>query len=110
MSYRSYEPGVTRSQPATPRRGVTSFTTVGGSAAIPLQPHRRDQMATDSLPVEHLFTMRPDADLARATVIKRGPHGTRVSAGVTGGTFEGPRLRGRIVPPGGDWPTSRPAC
>ena len=65
-------------------------------------------MATDSLPVEHLFTMRPDADLARATVIKRGPHGTRVSAGVTGGTFEGPRLRGRIVPPGGDWPTSRP--
>ena len=21
----------------------------------------------------------------------------------TGGTFEGPRLRGRVVPPGGDW-------
>lgn len=52
--------------------------------------------------------MRLDADLSQATVIKRGPHGTRVTAGVTGGTFEGPRLRGRIVPPGGDWVTARP--
>ena len=65
-------------------------------------------MAVDSLPVEHLFTLRIDADLSQATVIKRGPHGTRVTAGVTGGTFEGPRLRGRIVPPGGDWVTARP--
>jgi hypothetical protein len=65
-------------------------------------------MAADSLPVEHLFSLRFEADLANATVVRRGPHGTRAIAGVIGGTFEGPRLRGRIVPPGGDWATSRP--
>ncbi len=31
------------------------------------------------------------------------PHGTRVIAPITGGTFEGPRLRGKVVPGGGDW-------
>src|SRR5260221_10863172 len=31
------------------------------------------------------------------------PHGTRVIAPITGGTFEGPRLRGRVLPGGGDW-------
>jgi hypothetical protein len=40
--------------------------------------------------------------------IEGGPHGNRVIANVVGGTFEGPRLRGRIEPPGGDWLTRRP--
>ena len=31
------------------------------------------------------------------------PHGTRVIAPITGGTFEGPRLRGEVLPGGGDW-------
>src|SRR4030081_394644 len=31
------------------------------------------------------------------------PHGTRVIAPITGGTFDGPRLRGRVLPGGGDW-------
>src|SRR5262245_29582743 len=31
------------------------------------------------------------------------PHGTRVIAPITGGSFEGPRLRGRVLPGGGDW-------
>lgn len=30
------------------------------------------------------------------------PHGTRATVPITGGTFEGPRLRGRVVS-GGDW-------
>jgi hypothetical protein len=65
-------------------------------------------MTADSLPVEHLFTLRPEADVMNATVIRRGPHGTMATPNVTGGTFEGARLRGRIVPPGGDWMTTRP--
>jgi len=32
-----------------------------------------------------------------------GPLGTRVIYEVTGGEFTGPRLRGRILPGGGDW-------
>ena len=31
------------------------------------------------------------------------PHGTRTIVPVTGGDFEGPRLRGKILPGGGDW-------
>jgi len=31
------------------------------------------------------------------------PHGTRVTAPIGSGHFEGPRLRGRVLPGGGDW-------
>jgi hypothetical protein len=37
-----------------------------------------------------------------------GPHGTRVTAPITDGHFEGPRLRGRVLPGGGDWTLLRP--
>jgi hypothetical protein len=31
------------------------------------------------------------------------PHGTRSIVPVTGGNFEGPRLRGKVIPGGADW-------
>ena len=31
------------------------------------------------------------------------PHGTRVTAPIGSGHFEGPRLRGKVLPGGGDW-------
>src|SRR5579871_1396591 len=31
------------------------------------------------------------------------PHGTRVTAPIVDGAFEGPRLRGKVLPGGGDW-------
>jgi Protein of unknown function (DUF3237) len=31
------------------------------------------------------------------------PHGTRAFAPIASGTFDGPRLRGRVLPGGGDW-------
>ena len=31
------------------------------------------------------------------------PHGIRVTAPITSGQFEGPRLRGTVLPGGGDW-------
>ncbi len=31
------------------------------------------------------------------------PHGTRVIAPIASGHFEGPRLRGKVLPGGGDW-------
>src|SRR5213595_1174150 len=36
------------------------------------------------------------------------PHGTRAIAPITSGTFEGLRLRGRVLPGGGDWTLLRP--
>jgi len=63
-------------------------------------------MAKQTLDVEHLFTLSLDvADKAR--VVKNGPQGTRIVASVGGGTFVGERLNGTVVPPGGDWVTSR---
>jgi hypothetical protein len=31
------------------------------------------------------------------------PKGTRATVPISGGTFEGPRLRGKVLPGGGDW-------
>lgn len=31
------------------------------------------------------------------------PHGTRLIAPIASGSFEGPRLRGKVLPGGGDW-------
>ena len=36
------------------------------------------------------------------------PHGIRSFVPVTGGDFDGPRLRGRVLPGGGDWLLVRP--
>lgn len=36
------------------------------------------------------------------------PHGTRLHIPITGGTVTGPRLTGRVVPGGSDWPIITP--
>jgi hypothetical protein len=40
--------------------------------------------------------------------IGAGPHGRRVTFPITGGSFEGDRLRGKVLPGGYDWTTRRP--
>jgi hypothetical protein len=56
--------------------------------------------------------MRPLMTLRLATAptqdVGAGPHGTRVTYPITGGTFEGDRLRGRVLPGGADWTIKRP--
>jgi hypothetical protein len=41
--------------------------------------------------------------VASAQKIGRVPQGTRVTAPIASGRFEGPRLRGKVLPGGGDW-------
>jgi hypothetical protein len=43
------------------------------------------------------------AELASPVEVGRGPFGARTIYDVTGGVAEGPRLRGRLLPSGGDW-------
>jgi hypothetical protein len=63
-------------------------------------------MSETTLPVEHLFTLT--VRLAPSVRVG-GPHGTRAVTPVTGGTFEGARLRGKVAEmPGGDWLLVRP--
>jgi hypothetical protein len=56
--------------------------------------------------------MRPLMTLRLATAptqdVGAGPHGTRVTYPITGGTFEGDRLRGKVLPGGADWTVKRP--
>ena len=59
-----------------------------------------------AVPVEYLFTFT--ATLVPLHLIASGPQGTRVLIGVTDGTFEGPKLRGTLVLPAGEWATVRP--
>jgi Protein of unknown function (DUF3237) len=39
--------------------------------------------------------------------IGTGPRGTRVTFPITGGSFEGDRLRGKVLPGGDDWTVKR---
>ena len=56
--------------------------------------------------LEPLFEMR--ADLETGVPVGSGPYGTRSIVGVTGGSIEGPRLRGQLLAGGGDWLLIRP--
>jgi hypothetical protein len=51
--------------------------------------------------LEPLFEIT--AEIAPPIVIADTPDGTRVIVPVTGGKFEGPRLRGTLLIGGGDW-------
>jgi len=61
-------------------------------------------MPATSLPVEHLFNITAYTTV-NATVA--GPSGTRVIIDASSGTFDGPRLKGTVKGPGGDWVTVR---
>jgi hypothetical protein len=54
----------------------------------------------DRLPAEHLFDMH--VDLQPAQLIST-PVGTRLTFITKGGVINGPRLRGELLPGGGDW-------
>ncbi|MDK1023656.1 MAG: DUF3237 domain-containing protein [Gammaproteobacteria bacterium] len=51
--------------------------------------------------LEYLMTYH--ADLKTPQAIGKTQFGTRAIYDVTGGTFEGPKLKGKILPSGGDW-------
>src|SRR5258705_9680845 len=65
----------------------------GGQAARPAAPPPPEAL-TSSYLMDVLFeTGGPGG----------GAVGNRQIVSVTGGTFEGPRLKGKVLPPGGDW-------
>ena len=57
------------------------------------------------LATEHLYDIAMDADVQDVGLT---PSGHRRFVHVTGGTFEGPRMRGIVLPGGGDWLVGRP--
>lgn len=55
---------------------------------------------------EHLFDMV--VDLHERLSTGNGPYGRRVLFAAAGGRFDGPSLRGDVLPVGGDWTLFRP--
>src|SRR5262249_20581012 len=47
--------------------------------------------------------MTMQIEVGAAQRIGAVPHGTRVTAPIAGGHFEGPRVRGTVLPGAGDW-------
>jgi len=91
----------------------------GGSTARAVTPHQMPTPATTPSTVrgerdasDHAFQMEHmwDAKVTIADGIRLGKskHGWRSIVPITGGTFEGPRLRGTVVPGGEDWQLVRP--
>jgi hypothetical protein len=58
-------------------------------------------MPAREIRLEHLFTVRFDVTAPRS--LGQTPFGERRIVQITGGSFEGPRLRGTVLPEGGDW-------
>ena len=54
------------------------------------------------------FLYELTAELGAPTPIGDTPRGHRLIVPIAGGTFEGPRLRGKVLPGGGDWLLIRP--
>lgn len=59
----------------------------------------------ETLPVEKLFTIT--ANTTQAGMLAGAPQGGRLIVHVTGGSFEGPKLKGIVESGGGDWLTMR---
>lgn len=62
--------------------------------------------ALGDITTRHLFDIL--VDLNPRLDIGAGPHGRRIFFGSAGGSFHGPRLRGQVLPGGGDWALFRP--
>ncbi len=59
-----------------------------------------------SLPCEYLFTITAKTGDKPPVMLKDAPGGTKLIVTVTGGSFEGPKLKGVIADAaGGDWVT-----
>jgi Protein of unknown function (DUF3237) len=64
-------------------------------------PNYADQLPlVNALPVEHLLDMHVDLEPAQPIAT---PVGVRMTFIVGGGVLDGPKLRGEILPGGGDW-------
>jgi hypothetical protein len=86
---------------------LAAFAAVAGYAQVPLPaPSLSPADRKASMRYRPLITLR--LNTAPTQDIGGGPNGTRVTFPITGGSFEGDRLRGKVLPGGDDWTLKRP--
>ena len=66
----------------------------------------RAEDAAPALQYEYLCTA--EAELEAGQPVGKTPHGTRNIVYVKSGVVTGPKIKGRVLPGGGDWYTTRP--
>ena len=81
---------------------VMAASVVAGALDRHLLAKRKETVMNSRPLMTVRFTAAPPQKLGAVS------HGVRSIVPVTGGDFEGPRLRGRILPGGGDWLLLRP--
>jgi Protein of unknown function (DUF3237) len=89
--------------------GATAATGLGlaGLSGLTLDAQQGRGAASGAAPQA---TPRPEAlksEFLMDLILETAPAvtiGSRTVVGVTGGTFEGPKLKGKVVGPGADWP------
>src|SRR5437867_5384581 len=85
---------------------LAALTTLVGCAHVPPQPSQaspRDRKAI--MRFQPLLTLR--LTTAATQDIGAVPYGRRATFPITGGSFEGARLRGKVLPGGDDWTVKR---
>jgi hypothetical protein len=87
---------------------MLSRRTLIGSALL-ATAHVQASAAKEAEPTAHTrFAFEARVAVASPLIVGQGSWGLRRVVPITGGTFEGPRLRGRVVPGGADWQFVRP--
>lgn len=87
------------------RAALALLIGAGLSASAPLALAQAATEGPRAPAFEYLGALR--VDTGARTVVENGPQGTRTIVEVTGGRFEGPRLKASVQPPAGDWITNR---
>jgi hypothetical protein len=73
-------------------------------AAVALSSLAMTATAQEHPPAPQLeFAFEVRAEVADPTVVGQVPNGLRRIIDIVGGTFEGPRLKGKVLPGGADW-------
>jgi hypothetical protein len=95
---------------------LTRRRLLGGAGALTLLPASAVPAAAppaanppgESLPLRTEFVLEIRAEIAAALQVGPSAYGVRRLIPITGGTFEGPRLRGVVLSGGADWQLERP--
>jgi len=85
---------------------LAAFATLAGCGAVPLTPSATSRIERNpAMRSRPLMTLR--LNTAPTQNIGAVPHGTRVTFPITGGSFDGERLHGKVLPGGDDWTVKR---
>ena len=82
--------------------------TLIGSAVAATAPVQVNGTGVKEPIAQTRFAFEARVSVANPIIVGQGSQGLRRVVPITGGTFEGPRIRGRVVPGGADWQVIRP--